>query len=784
MVREAGAKRTRPASPGRAKQSPFPTREQVLQFIRESTGPVGKREIARAFHITGSDRIPLKALIKDLEREGLIDRPAGRKRVAPAGTLPAVVVAEISGLDLDGDLVARPLSGREGLEEGDGPVPVIRVAAGGREGGSVAVGDRCLVRLNRVGEHDYEGRIIKRLPMERDHAICRLQKSREGGGMRASPLDRRLKSDFIVAPKNASGAGVGDIVRVETVPGRRLGLREARVVENLGNGDEPGAFGRIALAAQGIPTEFSPEAIAQAEAAGPVVVEGVREDLREIPLVTIDGEDAKDFDDAVWAAPDESEDNKGGFQLLVAIADVAHYVRSGDALDQEAAKRGNSVYLPDRVVPMLPEALSNGWCSLKPLEDRGCLAVRIRIDKDGNKLDHRFLRGVMRSAARLTYTQVQAAVDGVPPADMPDLPGGDRAGFLAPLMGAYRALLTARSRRGTLELDLPELRILVAEDGQVTGIDRRERYDSHRLIEEFMILANVCAAETLEAKGWPCMYRVHDEPDELKVEALSEFVAALPGEYGLRLAKGQSVRPIQFTQLISKAQETPFAELLQDLVLRSQAQAVYDPENIGHFGLGLMRYAHFTSPIRRYSDLLVHRALIGALGLGPGALDKQAGIGFRTIGEHISMTERRAAAAERDASDRYAAAYMQDKVGEVFSARVTGVGRFGLFARLHATGVDGLIPMSNLPDDRYDVDETHHLLEGRRWGAIFSLGQSVEVRVLDADGMTGRLTLALESAEDPPVPPQRSSGAGRRPPRNAKAGKPRGSRGGPHKGRR
>lgn len=775
MARADGAKHPRPASPGRRPQSPFPTRDQVLAFIRDAPGPVGKRDIARAFHISGADRIPLKALIRDLERDGLIDRPVGRKRMTSTGALPPVVVAEITGLDPDGDLLARPLSGhaspdghspdghspdRHDLDRHDldknRPAPEIRIVSTGRDGGLVSVGDRCLVRLTRTGDQSYEARVIKRLPAARDSLICRLEKDR-AGGLRASPLDRKAKADFIIAPPNLSGAGRGDIVVIETVPGRRLGLREARVIEILGAGDQPGAIGRIALAAQGIPIAFPPDALAAAAAAGPVPAAG-REDLRAIPLVTIDGEDARDFDDAVWAAADDRDDNPGGFVIMVAIADVADYVRPGDALDQEAARRGNSVYLPDQVVPMLPEALSNGWCSLKPLQDRGCLAVRIRLDRDGNKLEHRFLRGVMRSAARLTYNQVQAAVDGRPPDDMPPLPGGNAAAFLAPLMGAYGVLLKARDRRGTLDLDLPELRIVVGDDGRVTGIDRRDRHDSHRLIEEFMILANVCAAETLEARRWPCLYRVHDQPDALKVEALSDYVAALPDMHGLRLAKGGAVRPIQFTQLIRKARETPFADLLQDLVLRSQAQAVYDPQNIGHFGLGLSRYAHFTSPIRRYADLLVHRALIGALGLGAGALDKAAGAGFRAIGTHISMTERRAGAAERDASDRYAAAYMQDKVGAVFAARITGVGRFGLFARLRATGIDGLIPMSTLPDDRYVVDEARHLLEGQRRGAIFALGQAVEVRVLDADGLTGRLTLALEAAAEPPVIPEPTGG--------------------------
>jgi ribonuclease R len=475
---------------------------------------------------------------------------------------------------------------------------------------------------------------------------------------------------------------------------------------------------------------------------------GQREDLRSVPLVTIDGADARDFDDAVWAEPDAAR--PGGWHALVAIADVAWYVRPGDALDEAALERGNSVYFPDRVVPMLPEELSNELCSLKPAVERACIAVHLYIDSEGRLERHRFVRGLMRSAARLTYEAAQAAIDGNPDAQSRPLVEP----VLRPLYGVYRALDAARLKRGSLELDLPERQIFLDPAGRVARIEPRQRLDSHKLIEELMICANVAAAETLERLKQPCMYRVHDVPDPAKLAALREFLDHL-GLPGLKLAKGQAIRPRHFNDILRKAAGTPFAPLVHQLVLRSQAQAVYSPNNLGHFGLGLRRYAHFTSPIRRYSDLLVHRALVAGQNFGAGALPPTDPKAFAATGEHVSMTERRAAAAERSASDRYLVAFLAERVGASFPGRINGVTRAGLFVTLSETGADGLVPMRSLPGDYYEHDEAHHRLIGRRTRRSFTLGDPVTVRLAEANSVTGSLLFTMtEAGDDAAAPPR------------------------------
>ncbi|TDQ80580.1 RNAse R [Dongia mobilis] len=710
---------------------PFPTREQVLDFIRTSPTPVGKREIARAFHLRGQDRIPLKALLKELEQEGAVDR-GHAKRLAASGALPEVTVIQIIGPDADGDIWARPIDFPE-----DDAEPQIVVIEDKKLDRPLAAGDRVLARLERTDADVYEARPIRRLQARAERVVGVFEKGPHGAG-RLIPSSKRVKTEFIVEPRDINNARPEEIVVAEVEPARRLGQPKARIIERIGRVGEPKAVSIISIAEHHIPFQFSPAALEQAENAGPAPL-GDRTDLRQVPLVTIDGDDARDFDDAVWAAPDDNPKNPGGWRIIVAIADVAWYVRPGDALDRNAWERGNSVYFPDRVVPMLPEELSNGWCSLRPHEERPVMAVEMTIDAAGQKLHHRFMRGLMRSAARLTYEQVQAAVDGNPN----DLTEPLLGPVIRPLYGAFQALLKAREARGTLELDLPERRVFITQDGRIDRIVARERLDSHRLIEEFMIAANVAAAEALEKKRWPCMYRVHDRPDESRIEALREFLDTLD----LRLAKGQVLRPKHFTQLLGQARDTPFAEMISTLVLRSQSQAVYAPENLGHFGLALQRYAHFTSPIRRYADLLVHRALIGAYEFGEGALEKVAAKEFAETGIHISATERRAAAAERDAIDRYVAAFLADRVDAEFEGRISGVARFGLFINLRETGADGIVPISTLPNDFYDHDEGRHALVGRRSGRIFQLGQSVTVRLVAADALTGGITLELLAAE-------------------------------------
>lgn len=729
------------------KTRPFPTKDEVLAFIRESAAPVDRKEIARAFHIRGGERVALKALLRELQAEGALER-GGKRRVAPPGALPEVAVVEVTGTDSDGELLAKPA-----VWKGDGTPPVIYMAPERRGRPALQSGDRALVRLRRIEAQDsekagYEGRVIRVLGGAPRRLLGIYELGERGGRLR--PTDRRTRSDFVLQKADAAGAEPGELVLAEVKPGhKRMGLRDVRVVERLGSLENRRALSLISIHEHGIPETFAPEALAEAEAAGPVTARATaadapapREDLRDLPLVTIDGADARDFDDAVWAEPDP--DKPGGWHAIVAIADVAHYVKPGGALDRAAYERGNSVYFPDRVVPMLPEALSNGWCSLKPAEERPCLAVHLWLDAEGRLHKHRFLRGLMRSAARLTYEQVQAARDGNPDETAAPL----LESVITPLYGAFAALLRAREARGTLELDLPERRVVLDADGSVAGIEPRRRLDSHRVIEELMIAANVAAAETLEARRQPCMYRIHDAPDPQKLEALREVLRTLD----LNLARGQVIKPRAFTQILNKVAGEAYAPMVSELVLRAQSQAAYAPRNIGHFGLALRRYAHFTSPIRRYADLLVHRALIAGLGLGDDGLPPEAAAGFEDAGLQISQTERRAQAAERDAVDRFTAAYLQDKIGALFAGRITGVTRFGLFVMLHDSGADGLVPISSLPDDYYDHDETHHCLVGRRWGRQYRLGEEVQVRLVEAEPVSGGLVVHLaddsEAASD------------------------------------
>jgi ribonuclease R len=695
---------------------------ELLAFIRESPSAVGTREIARAFAVAPRDRAVLREMLRDLERSGAATRAADRRFVVGA-PLPEVTVIERFGNDEDGIALARPVAW-----PGPQPVPILRVIETGT-GESLRNGERAAARLTPLENGDIEARIIRRLEPAGKRIVGTFQVTREGG--RLVPADRRDRSEYRVSARDTGGAGDRELVVAEQLSAARLGAPRARILERLGPASNPGAISLLAIAAYDIPTEFPAAAIAEAEAALPVSPSG-RADLRDLPLVTIDGSDARDFDDAVWAEPE----NTGGWHLVVAIADVAWYIHPGSALDREAERRGNSVYFPDRVVPMLPEALSNELCSLKPNVDRACLAVHLWIDAAGRKRRHRFERAVMRSAARLTYEEVQAAREGrigcgvLPPES------------LASLYGAFAALAEARAKRGALELDIAEDRVVLDAEKRPAAIVRAVRLDSHRLIEEFMILANVAAAEELEARQQPCMYRVHDAPDPEKVEALRVFLQET-GIPGLALAKGQALKPELFNRVLRRGAGTPEAPLVNDLVLRCQAQAAYSPNNIGHFGLALRRYAHFTSPIRRYADLLVHRALIAGLGALP------AGIGveqLEAIAEHISATERRAADAERAAIERYRATLLAGSVGSVFAARISGVAAFGLFVTLTQNGADGLVPISTLPSDYYDRDERGQRLIGRHSGRVFRLGDDVLARLVEADAVGGRLVFRIEEA--------------------------------------
>ena len=728
------------ANAGRRGRGGVPPAEALAAFLRDSPSPLASGDLARAFAVDPADRPALRDVLRRIERSGAASRVSGGHFEARP-ELPELAVVERIGADEDGVPLAQPVAW-----PGPGPAPPVRLADAGGE--ALPLGARAAVRLVLRETGDIEGQIIRRLDPEGDRVVGVFERDRDRDGGLVVPADRRNKTEYRVAERDAAGAVAGELVAAETLPAGRFGAPRARIVERLGAATDPGAISRLAIATFDIPTEFPAAALVEAAAAAPVGL-AHRSDLRDLPLVTIDGSDARDFDDAVWAEPDRDPDNPGGWRLVVAIADVAWYVRPGSALDQGALPRGNSVYFPDRVVPMLPEALSNELCSLKPAQERACLAVEMTIDAAGTKQRHRFRRGLMRSAARLTYEEAQAIRDGRrdPPAAVP-------AAAIEALYRAFDALALARRARGALELDLREDRVVLDSEGRPAAVAPVQRLDSHRLIEEFMILANVSAAEELEARHQPCMYRIHDSPDPEKVAALRTVLVA-SGIPGLGLAKGQALKPDLFNRLLRRAAETPEAALVNELVLRAQAQAAYSPDNIGHFGLALRRYAHFTSPIRRYADLLVHRALIAGANaagreFGAGGLPGTAGHAeMAAIAEHISATERRAAAAERAALDRYRAALLARAVGAVFAAQISGVAEFGLFVTLTESGADGLVPIASLFGDFYDLRQDPPRLVGRRSRRVFRLGDAVQVRLLEADAIGGRLSFRIEGERSP-----------------------------------
>jgi ribonuclease R len=692
---------------------------RVLDVLKANPGAT-KRDIVRALAVKGSDRIILNRILKALAAEGVIEGTRRRGFAAP-GALPEYAVLEISGRNADGDVLARPVRWEE-----DGDPPDIHVAG---DGATLGQGERFLARIARRGD-DYEAKLVRRVAADAARLLGVVRK--EGAGTRIAPIDRKA-AELAVDARGLNGASDNELVRIEMLPGRR-----ARVIERLGSLDAPKSVSLIAIHAHGIPDAFPPDVLKEARAAQPVA-QGNRADLRAIPLVTIDPRDARDFDDAVWAGPDP----KGGFAAIVAIADVAHYVTPGSALDREALNRGNSVYFPDRVVPMLPEKLSADLCSLKPGEDRPCLAVRLHFDAHGRIRRHEFVRGLMRSAARLTYQEAQKAFDDahvdIPEAARPALEG---------LRAAYKALLEARKVRDPLDLDLPERQIAIGEDGKVLSIGFKDRLESMRLIEEFMVAANVAAAEELEKLRTRLIYRVHDEPSKEKLRAFADYLRT----FGIPFAKGQVMAPGAFNRILSQAKDGPFEATLNDAVLRTQAQAIYDTANIGHFGLNLPKYAHFTSPIRRYADLTVHRALIRALKLGDDGQNEGEAAKLAAIAEHISMTERRAMEAERDSASRYVAAFMEDRIGASFAARVVSVTRFGLFVRIAENGAEGLLPARVLGLEYFRYDERRQVLIGERSRTTYALGDTIAVRLAEATPLTGGLRFELAEAETPKPP--------------------------------
>lgn len=714
----------------------FPDRESIVAFVKAHPGEARTRDIARHFGLKNESRAELRRALRDLADEGAIAKE-GRKVREPK-SLPPTLVADITGRDSDGELLAAPA---EWFAEVDGPAPAITIHVPRKpKPGTVAgVGDRVLLRVEKPrNKHEtYSGRVIKLLD-KTQHRVLGIYREMPNGDGRMIPVDKKQAGrDLAIAAKDSGGAQDGDLISVELMRSRGYGLPSGRVKERLGSLKTEKAVSLIAIHAHDIPQEFPADVVRESEAAKPATLAG-REDWRDVPLVTIDPPDAKDHDDAVHAEPDADLNNKGGYIVNVAIADVAFYVRPQSPLDREALKRGNSVYFPDRVVPMLPERISNDLCSLKPGEPRGALAVRMVIDKDGRKRSHTFHRVLMRSAAKLNYAQAQAAIDGRPD----DTTGPLLDPILKPLWTAYALVKRARDERDPLDLDLPERKILLKADGTVDRVATPERLDAHRLIEEFMILANVAAAETLEKKTLPLIYRVHDEPTVEKVHNLREFLKTLEMPFS---ATG-ALRPAVFNRILAQVKGRDAEPLVNEVVLRSQAQAEYSADNYGHFGLNLRRYAHFTSPIRRYADLIVHRALIRALGLGEGALPETET--FETLSEvaaAISLTERRAMKAERETADRLIAHFLADRIGATFEGRISGVTRAGLFVKLADTGADGLIPVRTLGSEYYNYDETRHALIGSRSGAMHRLGDVVQVRLVEAAPVAGALRFELLS---------------------------------------
>ena len=767
------AKRINP-NPGRPA---LPSRDEILAFIANATEKVGKREIAAAFGIKGADRIGLKRILKEIEEDGAIER--GRGGLTEAGRLPAVVLADIRSRDRDGDFVATPVE----WDAEKGPPPKITVMAPrpGRKPGLAAPGinDRVLLRVAPTeGETGrYSGRVIKVVGKNKAEIIGVYRAGKDGG--RIIPVEKRAQGREIAIPAGEEGeARDGDLVSVSLQRETQFGLPQGRVKERLGSLGSEKAVSLIALHLHHIPHVFSAATLGEADAVVPAGLDG-REDWRAEPLITIDPPDAKDHDDAVMAVPDPDPANPGGFVVTVAIADVAAYVRPGSALDREALMRGNSVYFPDRVVPMLPERISNDLCSLREHEDRPALAVRMVVTADGTKRRHSFHRVTMRSRAKLSYAQAQAAIDGI--ADETTTPLLDPV--LRPLWAAYEALRTARDARGPLALDLPERKVLLTPDGAVDRVVVPVRLDAHRLIEEFMIQANVAAAETLEQAKQPLIYRVHDEPALEKMRALGEVLASI----GIKIPKEGALRPALFNRILCAVAETEHAIFINEVVLRSQAQAVYAAQNLGHFGLNLRRYAHFTSPIRRYADLIVHRALIAACRLGRDGLSSDVTVGMLDqIGEQISAAERRAMAAERETIDRLIAHHLADRVGAEFTGQISGVTRSGLFIKLDETGADGFVPISTLGADFYRHDEARHALVGERSGETHRLGDRVEVRLVEAAAVAGALRFELLS-EGQSRPTRGAAGAKARTTRKAGApGRPPGIRntGSRHRGSR
>jgi len=741
----------------------LPTRQQILDFIASSDTPAGKREIARAFGLTAQEKIALKALLKDMADEGLIDSAPGRA-FHKMGGLPKVTVLRVSDVDDGGNVWAVP----ERWEAEGVPVPRLRVRERSKRS-ALGVGDRILARTEEAGK-GWIAHPMKHLAKGEELMLGVLR--REGDRLWLEGVEKRERRQYQVS--DAGDAEPGDLVLAEKA-GRPPRIT-ARVTQRLGDPFAPRSFSLIAIHEHDIPDRFADEALEEAERVAKQPLGDGREDLTELPIVAIDPADARDHDDAVWAAPDDDPKNSGGWKAVVAIADVSFYVRPGSALDREARRRGNSVYFPDRVVPMLPEILSADVCSLKTGEDRAALACHLQIAKDGTLKSWRFTRAVVRIAANIAYEDAQAAIDANTPLplaggargghirapDQSDTPSpspshkweGNLLDILAPLWACWRALAAARDKREPLDLDLPERRVMLDELGRILSVAPRERLDAHRLIEDYMIAANVAAAKALEAKKAPVMYRVHEPPAREKLVALKDYLET----WGVKFALGQVIQPKTFNHILDKIGDVDFRPQVMEQVLRTQTQAYYAPGNHGHFGLALGSYAHFTSPIRRYADLIVHRSLVTAYGLGPGGLTDDEAAGMERIGESISRLERRAMEAERDTIDRYVAAFLAEKVGEIVETRITGVQNFGIFATVAGIGGDGLLPVRDLGGEYFRFDEAARKLVGEASGDEYAIGQVLRLRLAEANPVSGALRFELPEGRYAPPPGKKPEG--------------------------
>ena len=721
----------------RKRSAGLPTRKQILDFIATFDEPAGKREIARAFGLSGQDKILLKALLKDMADEGLIDSAPGRA-FHKSGGVPKVTVLRVVEADDSGNIFAVPEQWHA-----DGPPPRLRVLERGRRG-ALGIGDRILARTEERGQ-GYAAHPMKKLMRSAELVLGVVRK--EGERFWLTPVEKKERRELAI--DDLKDAEPGDLVLCE-VSGRPPRVT-ARVDAVLGDPFAPRSFSLIAIHKHGLRHEFRQEAIDEAHRVAKQAL-GDREDLTHLPIVAIDPADARDHDDAIWAAPDDDDDNKGGWKAIVAIADVSFYVRPGSELDREARARGNSVYFPDRVVPMLPEELSADICSLKEGQVRAAMACHMKIARDGYLKSWRFTRAKICVAANIAYEDAQAAIDAAreervdvssPTCSMPEIEGAVSDELvrtaLQPLWGAWRALLAARNKREPLELDIPERRVMLDEKGRITSIAPRDRLEAHRLVEDFMIAANVAAARALEAKKAPVMYRVHEAPGREKLVALKDYLAT----FDLEFALGQVIKPSTFNRIIERLGDAIGREEIMEQLLRTQMQARYGPERLGHFGLALATYAHFTSPIRRYADLLVHRALVSAYRLGEGGLPPEDAEHFERTGEQISMLERRAMEAERETIDRYVAAFLADQVGQLVECRITGVQPFGFFATVEDLGGDGLVLAQTLGQEYFRYDEAARQLVGEETGETYRVGQRLTLRLAEANPVSGSLRFEL-----------------------------------------